>query len=217
MKAMILAAGKGSRMGKITLKTPKPLMTINNTTLIEHNIERVKKAGITEIMINVAWLSDKIIDYIGDGVRYGVKINYSIEGKEPIGTGRGINKVLDYFDNQNFWICNSDIYCDYEINNIDLDNKFLGHLILVNNPKHHSSGDFALEGNKVLPKSKNNSFTYSGISYLSPKLFEKYNFAALEDILLKATKDMMLVGEYYNGNWTDVGTPDRLNLINANK
>ena len=114
MKAMILAAGKGKRMGKASQKIPKPLTKIHQTTLIEHNILRIKNSGIKDIMINIAWLGEQILNKIGNGSKYGVNITYSDEGNEPIGTARGIRKIIDYFENQNFWVCNSDVYSDFE-------------------------------------------------------------------------------------------------------
>ena len=80
MKAMILAAGRGERMRPLTDTKPKPLLTVGNKALIEYHIEALAKAGITELVINCAWLGQKIMDALGDGRRYGVNIVYSDEG-----------------------------------------------------------------------------------------------------------------------------------------
>lgn len=210
MKAMILAAGRGSRMGKITNKIPKPLIKVDNLTLIEHNIIRVRELGIKEIVINVAWLGQLIINKVGDGSKYGAKITYSNEGQEPIGTANGIRKVIDYFEDKNFWLCNADIFSDFKIYKKSLRCELYGHLILVNNPNHHLSGDFSLCGENVIPKQINNSLTFSGISFLSPKMFVNDNSSDLESILFKASKENLLTGEFYNGKWIDIGTQKRL-------
>ena len=216
MKAMILAAGKGKRMGKASQKIPKPLTKIHQTTLIEHNILRIKNSGIKDIMINIAWLGEQILNKIGNGSKYGVNITYSDEGNEPIGTARGIRKIIDYFENQNFWVCNSDVYSDFEFEKKKLLKEgILGHIILVKNPDHHPEGDFSLKGIRVLPKIKNESYTYSGMSILSPKIFFDYQFTALEDVLFNACCDNNLSGEFYNGYWIDIGTNDRLQKASA--
>ena len=209
MKAMILAAGRGKRMGELTNKIPKPLAKVNEYTLIEHNLKKLKAAGITKIVINVSWLGNMIIEKLGDGSMYGMKIEYSNEGENLLGTAGGVRNVLDFFENKKFWLINSDIFSNFKIRNLQLKSKKLGHLILVKNPPHHLKGDFCLSNdgnifiNSVKPK-----YTFSGISLLSPKIFDESNkkFSALEDVLNEKAKLNQLSGELYKGFWIDVGT-----------
>ena len=143
MKAMILAAGRGKRMGDLTNVTPKPLTKISNTTLIEHNILRIKQSGIKDIIINVSWLGEKIISYLGDGNSYGVNLIFSNEGDNMLGTGGGILNAIDLLGDSPFWLVNADLYSNFCI---DPDKRLkktdLAHLVLVNNPEHHKQGDF---------------------------------------------------------------------------
>ena len=142
MKAMILAAGRGSRMGSLTKKIPKPLTKINNHTLIEYNLFKLKEANIDEVIINVSWLGNKIIEKLGSGSIYDIKIEYSFEKEKLLGTAGGIRNVLDFFNNENFWLINADIFSNYKLKNLQLQTNKLGHLILVKNPINGQFHDF---------------------------------------------------------------------------
>ena len=93
MKAMILAAGLGARMRPLTLTTPKPLLKVAGVPLIEYHVQRLVDAGFNEIVINHAWLGEQIEAYLGDGARFGARIDYSREGA-PLETAGGIRKAL---------------------------------------------------------------------------------------------------------------------------
>ena len=116
MKAMILAAGRGERMRPLTDHTPKPLLAVQGKPLIEWHIEALARAGVREIVVNTAWLEDRIIEALGDGARFGVAIRYSMEGRDHGGaleTAGGIAKALpllvDHAD-EAFWLVSGDIY-----------------------------------------------------------------------------------------------------------
>uniref|UniRef100_UPI00356B2D55 nucleotidyltransferase family protein n=1 Tax=Neptunomonas sp. TaxID=1971898 RepID=UPI00356B2D55 len=94
MKAMILAAGLGTRLRPLTLTTPKPLILVSGKPLIVYHIENLAKAGFTEIIINHAWLGEQIEAALGDGSQWGVSITYSPE-EEPLETGGGVFRVLN--------------------------------------------------------------------------------------------------------------------------
>ena len=220
MKAMILAAGRGQRMGELTNVTPKPLTKISNITLIEHNILRIKKSGIKEIVINVSWLGQQIIDYLGDGSSYGVNLIFSNEEKNMLGTGGGILNAINLLGNNPFWLVNADLYSDYSLNiNKKLENDDFAHLVLVDNPKHHKEGDFFLENGRVINQKGKKPLTYSGISLISPKIFEncKEKIFPLEPVLNKYANLNKISGEYFHGGWTDVGTKERLESIKLNE
>lgn len=215
---MILAAGKGERMRPLTLVKPKPLLEVCGTTLIEHHIINLKKAGFTKIIINVSWLAQQIMKKLGSGSQYGVEIRYSFEGNEPLETGGGIFKALSLLDNKPFLVVNADIKTDIDFSLINYDNDYLAHLILVNNPKHNLKGDFSLNEkdhlgyDNTLPK-----HTYSGIGIYHPDLFIgcKNGIFSVVPLLKKAMLSQKISGQLHTSQWDDIGTIDRLIEINS--
>jgi N-acetyl-alpha-D-muramate 1-phosphate uridylyltransferase len=213
MKAMILAAGRGSRMGDVTKTIPKPMVRYKGKPLIEHNIKRLQVAGICEIVINVSWLGSTIIEYLGDGSSLGVTINYLDEGQNMLGTGGGIKNALNLLGDDPFWLVNADVYSNYPFrNSFELEPSTLGHLILVDNPGHHPNGDFNLKNGRVEHNLEYNNHTYSGICIIAPEIFENINNTVfpLEPILFSLADRSLLTGEYHIGLWHDVGTVQRL-------
>lgn len=219
MKAMILAAGFGKRMRPLTDSTPKPLLTVDGKPLIFSVIEALQRAGIDELVINHAWLGEQIVAACGDGSRWGVRIVYSAEG-EPLETAGGIARALPLLGDQPFIVVNGDIYSDYDF--AGLASRPLGdqlaHLVLVDNPPQHPAGDFSLLGEQLVCRQGDNAATFSGISLLSPQLFCQYGKAEgpLAPLLKKAIADGRVSGEHYHGRWVDVGTPERLQQLQAN-
>ena len=216
MKAMILAAGLGTRMRPLTDKIPKPLLKVGGIPLIVWHIERLAHDGFKEIVINVAHLGDQIMEALGDGSEWGVNIRYSDEQEEGcLESAGGIIKALSLLGDETFLVVNGDIFTDYEfLEHRKLAGGVLAHLILIPNPDHNLNGDFALDGNKVVD---NKQYTFSGIGYYSPKLFEgiPYGKSSTIPLLRAAMKEGKVTGELYEGNWLDIGTPERLNLLNA--
>ncbi len=216
MKGMILAAGRGSRMGSLTENIPKPLTRVGEITLIEHNIMRLKNSGILEICINISYLGNKILEHLDNGNHLGVNITYFEESKEMLGTGGGILNALNFLGEDPFWLVNADLYSDFKIPiNKKLKHGTQGHLILVENPPHNSDGDFALKENTLTFYFGKKPYTYSGISLLSPEIFTDINkkIFPLEPLLELKAKNSNLSGEIFNGIWCDVGTKDRLEAI----
>ncbi|WP_433768730.1 N-acetylmuramate alpha-1-phosphate uridylyltransferase MurU [Pseudomonas putida] len=212
MKAMILAAGKGERMRPLTLTTPKPLVRAGGVPLIEYHLRALAAAGFTEIVINHAWLGQQIEDYLGDGSRYGVNIQYSAEG-EPLETGGGIFRALPLLGDEAFVVVNGDIWTDYDFSVLHQPIVGLAHLVLAENPAHHPSGDFQLMGGQVRDgQPGTNNLTYSGIAVLHPQLFEGCSAGAfkLAPLLRNAMATGQVSGERLNGQWVDVGTHERL-------
>jgi MurNAc alpha-1-phosphate uridylyltransferase len=214
MTAMILSAGLGTRMLPLTEHTPKPLLMAGGKPLIVWHIEKLKNDGINKIVINIAHLGYKIRDYLGDGRSYGVDIIYSDEQDEgALETAGGIIKALDYLSDT-FLVINGDVWCDYRFNkDFELKDK-LAHLILVDNPTQHPNGDFSLE-DTILTKKDTNHYTFAGIGYYNKKLFQNLDYGkkALAPILFKAIDKKLLSGEYFDGEWRDIGTPERLNEL----
>ena len=212
MKAMILAAGKGERMRPLTLTTPKPLVPAAGKPLIEYHLEALARAGITEVVINHAWLGQQIEDHLGDGSRYGLSIRYSPEG-EPLETGGGIFKALPLLGEAPFLLVNGDIWTDYDFARLLAPMPGLAHLVLVDNPGHHGRGDFHLTDGHVRDGDEApGTLTFSGISVLDPALFAGCQPGAfkLAPLLRQAMAEGRVSGEHYRGQWVDVGTLERL-------
>ncbi|MDE2419940.1 MAG: nucleotidyltransferase family protein [Gammaproteobacteria bacterium] len=212
MRAMILAAGLGTRLRPLTLQTPKPLLEVGGKPLIVWHIEALKRAGVTQIVINTAWLGEKLVEALGDGKSFGVEILWSHES-EPLETAGGIQKALPLLGSEPFILVNGDVWTRFDfatLVNKDL-NGDLGYLVLVKNPPQHPKGDFVLSNHRVLQEGAD-KLTFSGISILSPKLFESLSAgkAPLAPILRQAMDAGKVAGECLQDHWVDVGTIERL-------
>jgi len=216
MKAMILAAGRGERMRPLTDSLPKPLLEIHNKALIIYHIEKLAKNGFKEIVINLAHLGEKIPEALGDGSKWGVKILYSDERESgDLESAGGIKKALPLLGEKPFLVVNGDVYCDYEFDSTFELGKKMAHLILVPNPEHNPRGDFGLEGADVLNEAEK-MFTFSGIGYYNPKLFENIGSqkSPLAPLLRNTISKKEVSGELFTKMWHDIGTPKRLKEIN---
>ncbi len=213
MRAIILAAGRGSRMGQLTDHTPKALLKVKNKFLIEYSIESLKTAGIHEIVINISYKREQIKTTLGDGSRFGVCLQYS-EEPTALETGGGIFQALPLLGNEPFITTSCDIISDYAFQNLK-NLKNLAHLILVNNPSFHPKGDFCLENNRIyLGDDKN--YTYGNIGLLHPALFSncKPGRFLLGDLLKKAIAEKKVSGECFQGRWSNIGTKEDLAQAN---
>ena len=212
MKAMILAAGLGTRLRPLTLTTPKPLVLVNGKPLIVYHVENLAKAGFTEIIINHAWLGEQIEAALGDGSQWGVLITYSAES-EALETGGGVFRVLNRLSESGepFLVINGDIMTDFDFSVLSDINPAVAHLVLVANPEHHPEGDFSYLSDGTLALQAN-KLTFSGISVLTPTLFAGCSDSvfALGPLLKSAISTGRVSGTLYSGSWIDVGTHDRL-------
>lgn len=216
MRAMILAAGKGERMRPLTLHTPKPLIQVAGVPLIEYHLRALARAGFREVVINHAWLGEKIEAHLGDGERFGVHIQYSPE-TQPLETGGGILQALKYLGDKPFVVVNGDIWTDYDFSALQPPLEGLAHLVLMDNPEHHPEGDFSLQQNRVLAPDAAATLTYSGIAVLHPQLFADCFGGAfkLAPVLRQAIAQGQVSGEHFAGHWIDVGTQERLTAAEA--
>ncbi|GAA0689417.1 nucleotidyltransferase family protein [Marinobacterium maritimum] len=219
MKAMILAAGLGTRMRPLTLTTPKPLLQVGGKCLIEYHIERLVMAGVTDIVINHAWLGEQIEAYLGDGDRYGARIRYSAE-TEPLETGGGIRKALPLLCDQGesaFLVLNGDLFSTQPLVPLLEVRPEPGgaHLVLTDNPQWHPQGDFVLASDGKVSSDGEMKLTFSGISVLTPELFDGIDDQAfaLAPLLRRAMAAGRVTGSRLQGYWEDVGTPDRLQAL----
>lgn len=220
MKAMILAAGKGERMRPLTDHTPKPLLEVGGRPLIEHHILRLADAGFRELIINVSHLGEQIIEFCGDGSRWGVTIQISAED-EPLETAGGIVNALPLLGDQPFLLVNGDVWTDYSfgrLRDLMLPGPAGAHLVLVDNPPQHPCGDFRLRDGYVMELADGEvGLTYSGVGVYSRGFFHDVpeGKSPLRPLLGKAIENNALTGEHYAGDWEDVGTPERLALLDA--
>ncbi|WP_313034174.1 N-acetylmuramate alpha-1-phosphate uridylyltransferase MurU [Acinetobacter sp.] len=219
MKAMILAAGLGNRMRPLTLHTPKPLLEVGGKPLIVWHIEKLQKIGVTEIVINTAWLGEKLAQALGDGSTFGVKILWSHEG-EGLETAGGIVNALPLLGEQPFILVNGDVWTTMDFAPL-LDVKLqdeLAHLVLVDNPVQHPEGDFILANGRAYTfdqTQQGEALTYSGVAVMHPKMFKGLESGKrpLAPLLKQAMLEQQISASKMQGVWADVGTPERLNVL----
>lgn len=215
MKAMILAAGRGQRMHPLTETLPKPLMPLGKQLLIDYHLQALAAAGVEEVVVNVCYHADKIINHLSHGEKYGLKILYSDETKGCLGTGGGIRNALPLLGDKPFILLSADIFTQFPIQNLPHKLTGLAHLILVNNPPFNLSGDFHLhEG--FLHLEGNPKLTYANIAVLDPTLFQQAPEGSfpLSLILKQAIEQQLLTGEFYEGYWDNIGTAQQLQELN---
>lgn len=230
-QAMILAAGKGTRMRPLTLTTPKPLVEVGGTPLIVWHILALKKIGINRIVVNVGWLGGKIVHTLGNGSQFGVELLWSREDllpkkaneaqAEPLETAGGIKYALgqNLLLDEPFILVNGDVWTDFDLASlaeIELNDSRFAHLLLTDKAEHNPNGDFALQGNLVVLEGSR-KYTFAGLSVLSPRLFDGVKMGetkALAPILKQAITDNQVTGELITADWVDVGTLERLEKLN---
>jgi MurNAc alpha-1-phosphate uridylyltransferase len=210
-RAMVLAAGRGERLRPLTDRTPKPLLTVLGKPLIVYHLERLARGGVREVVINLAWLGQQIRAALGDGSNWGLSIRYSDEGARALETGGGIFKALPWLGGEPFLVVNADVYSDFEFATLQIAADAWAQLLLVPNPAHHPQGDFALEQGRIIAHGTPR-YTYAGIGVFRPELFDgcQPGRYALLPLLQRAIDAQRLQGELYRGQWTDVGTAERL-------
>jgi MurNAc alpha-1-phosphate uridylyltransferase len=215
---MLLAAGRGERMGELTDTCPKPLLEVAGKPLLFHHIERLRDAGFRDIVINTAYLGEQIRDAVGDGARWQVSIRCTTEPRR-LETAGGIINALPLLGDEPFLVVNSDVWCDYPLQALQKPLHGQAHLVLVTNPDHNPDGDFVLDpetGKVASPGTAGNAdvpaLTFSGISVLSPSLFAGIapGKRPLAPLLRETMAAGRVTGEQYEGQWVDVGTPERL-------
>jgi len=218
MKAMILAAGRGERMRPLTDHTPKPLLKVGGKPLIVWHLERLAKAGFKEVVINHAHLGEQIEKVLGDGSQWRLHIQYSPE-KAALETAGGIANALHLLGSEPFLVVNGDTFTevDFGILTYALRPNIHAHLVLVNNPPQHSNGDFAIEDGRL----KNTGIpmlTFSGVGVYHPDLFANIprgEPSKLAPLLRHAIADNQATAEHFQGVWHDIGTPERLNMLDS--
>jgi MurNAc alpha-1-phosphate uridylyltransferase len=215
MKAMILAAGRGERMGALTATQPKPLLTVGGRSLIEHHIVKLAASGIAELVVNLSYRGSSIRERIGNGSGFGVTIAYSDEGEPPLETAGGIVQALPLLGEEPFLLVNSDVYTDFDFRLLT-EGPRVPTLVLVPNPPHHARGDFGVDAAGFVSAEPPLS-TYAGIAVFDPKSFAGLapGRRPLKPWLDAAIARRELKALPFSGLWLDVGTPERLEEARA--
>lgn len=225
MRAMILAAGRGERMRPLTDTCPKPLLPVGGVSLIGWHLRRLAAAGLTDVVVNHAWLGERLEAALGDGRDWGVRIRWSPE-REALETAGGIARALPLLGDAPFLVINGDIWCDWDVGRartiaVRLDaTGVLASCVLVDNPSHHPRGDFVLDGGWLRNPTHDDepALTFSGIGVYRPALFASVargERAPLAPLLRAAAASGRASAERHAGRWTDVGTPQRLAELDA--
>lgn len=213
MKAMLLAAGRGERLRPLTDRIPKPLVPVAGKPLIAWHLERLAAAGCREVVSNVSHLGEQIVEYVGDGSRFGLKVQFSREA-QPLETAGGIAQALPLLGSEPFLLVNGDIYCELDFRPF-LSHRLgsnVAHMVLVPNPPQHAKGDFSLDGGAI-GNDGTPRYTYAGVAVMSPQLVapvKRGDKAPLAPLLRAAAEKRLISGELFNGLWQDVGTAERL-------
>lgn len=224
MKALLFAAGRGERMRPLTDTTPKPLLPVAGKRLIEWQLERLSAAGVRDVVINIAHLAGQFPRVLGDGSRWGLRFHWSHEGQVPLETGGGMLNALPLLGPAPFIVVNADVWSSYDLRNLPAAPATLAHLVMVDPPGHAPAGDFHLGADGLLDEEGTPRLTYAGIGVFQPRFLEGWRGVvghapgardqpprfALAPLLRAAMRSRQVSGEHYRGQWTDVGTPQRL-------
>ncbi len=229
LRAIVLAAGRGARMRPLSDTTPKPLLEVHGRPLIEWHLEALAESGVREVVVNTAWLEERIFERLGDGARFGLRITYSMEGRDHGGaleTAGGIATALPFLGDA-FWVVSADIHApDFRYDHAAADDfvasGLLGKLWLVPNPPYHPGGDFGLGADGLGladgtgPDGRR--WTYANIALLRAEMFtgiERGRSAKLAPLLYAGMRSRRIACETWHGGWANVGTPADLAALNT--
>ncbi len=214
MTAMILAAGRGERLRPLTDTIPKALVEVAGESLLERHLRMLARAGIENIVINLDWLGEQIIDRIGEGHRFGLQVTYSPEFDGVLETAGGIQRALPMLGSEPFWVVNADVYTDMDLPEIHLAGNHLAHTLLVQTPEFKGHGDFDLK-NGELVNGEQPQLTFSGIALYRPEFFQHMapGRAPLAPLLRDGADSTQISASMLEGAWEDIGTPDRLERV----
>ena len=213
---MILAAGRATRLGTLSRSVPKAMQSIGGRPLIGHQLGWLQSAGVTDVVINLHHLGDRISDYVGDGDRFGLAVRYSPE-ETLLETGGGIVAALPMLGTQPFWILLGDIYTDFPFSRFtkSLPENALMHLLLTPTPGFRERGDFNWAHGRITRRG--NDYVYCGLALLDPALLagRRAEPFSLAEPMFDAVARGLVTGEVWDGYWTDIGTPEQLGEARA--
>jgi MurNAc alpha-1-phosphate uridylyltransferase len=229
LKALILAAGRGVRMRPLTDHTPKPLLTVRGKPLIEWHLLALARAGVRDVVVNTAWLEEQFPAALGDGARFGLRIAYSMEGRDHGGaleTAGGIAKALPQLapnDDACFWVVSGDVLLSGFAFDAAVAQRFASstrwaHLWLAPNAPHHPGGDFGIDARGLAVSDAPQRRTWASVGLFRAAMFKDVAVGtrlALRPLLDRGIAEQRISAETWDGEWTDVGTPERLLALNA--
>ena len=215
---LILAAGRGERMRPLTDATPKPLLAAGGRALIDWQLASLARAGVRRVVINHAHLGERLEAAVGDGSRWGIRVDWSREGT-ALETAGGIAKALALLGDEPFLVVSGDIYTDYDYSRLEAvaaaiardPGRRAAHFVLVANPSWHPGGDMALEGGLV--RREGARLTYANIAVFHPALFADIApgmHLRLFPWAYRFVDEGRVTGELFGGDWENVGTPAQL-------
>lgn len=234
---VLLAAGRGKRMQPLTDHTPKPLLRVGKYSLIEHHLRRIAQQGFKHVVINIAHLASQIPQALGNGDQYGLSIQYSDESNGgALETAGGLKNAMPLIQSDPFIVINADIWTDFDNRHLLRSPLEYARLVMVDNPSHHSDGDFVLLDNGLLsdpciqarePAETDHKtqtapplprLTFSGIAIYRKRVFDSLSSGkqALAPIFRQLIAEGKLEGLKFSGEWRDIGTPERLEQLRAN-
>ncbi|GLQ89663.1 N-acetylmuramate alpha-1-phosphate uridylyltransferase MurU [Dyella flagellata] len=224
--ALIFAAGLGERMRPLTNHTPKPLLTARGKPLIAWHLEKLAAIDVRYVVINTSHLAEQFPQMLGDGSQWGLRIRYAYEGPTPLETGGGMLNALPLLGPEPFIVINGDVWTDADFGALPKEPEGVAHLLMVNNPPHHVQGDFALDAQGKLHDEGGPRLTYSGIGVYKRELLQDWRAVAdpvdekparfkLAPLLRAAMRRGEVSGSHHRGEWTDVGSPERLAALNS--
>jgi NDP-sugar pyrophosphorylase family protein len=231
MKAMVLAAGQGTRLRPLTDTIPKALVPVAGRPMIEYSLLLLRYYGIGDIVINLHHLGDQIEKRLGDGSRLGLQISYSVE-PELLDTGGGLLKAKPFFENERFIVINTDVLIDLHLDELlkfHEDTRATATLVLRPDEKadQYGSIDIGVDGricrflDTALPLHSNGptrKLMFTGVQVLEPKVFDymdagtsPHKFSTTRQTYPRMVADRQpLYGFCFDGLWQDLGTAERI-------
>ena len=219
--AMILAAGRGTRLLPLTAALPKPLIEVAGKTLIAHQLERLANLGVERVVVNLHHLGAMLRRHLGNGSAFGVEIHYS-EEPELLETAGGIIQALPLLGDGPFLLVNGDVFSDFDLSSLkELGDGILAHLVMVPRPTWQERGDFDL--GETIPSGHRlrldgpGTLTYAGLARYHPALFRALEpgFRPLRPVLDASIAAGRVSAEVHRGLWEDIGTLERLAALRA--
>ena len=217
-RAVILAAGMGTRLKWMTDHRPKALVRVAGEPAIAHVIRQLVANGVREIAVNAFHHADQLADYLGDGEKFGCHICISFEDA-LLDSGGGVKKALSLLPGTGpVAVYNCDVLADIDVSRLAQMTPAGGcSIALVDNPKHHRQGDFILHGNDVSMNGYDR-FTFAGVSVWDGAVFEQYEQGeafSLARSIREAIARNACKGLAHHGYWFDIGRPG--DLMKANR
>ena len=234
MKAMILAAGMGTRLGLLGRHQPKCMVSVGGQPLLCYIIEKLKKAGVRSLVLNLHYLGEQVKDYLSENDNFGLTISFS-EEERPLETGGGIKRARSLLEDDDFFLVhNGDIYCDDNLLELVESHQRAKAIATVMACPTDDTKVLLFDGENNLAgwtnrstgeridarmSSKVRPMGYGGIQVLSPKIFsimedQEEKFSVVKTWLEAASRGMTVIGHPTTPKtWIDIGTPEKVTAL----